>query len=453
MRPGDQFSSRRIRRRRPTGGRTGFLERLERRAVLDGGSLFPPFLPPLRDNVVVAPPPAAVAGLKVMLPANVPNGLPAMARIAAVDAAGMPVFGFSGSVTISSSDAAASLPATVKLVGGSAVVPVTFRTAGSQTLTATDAADSGRSATATTTVAAPLAATTLTVLLPAQTRAGLPTMVTVLAVDASGRPVPTFSGTASVASSDAGAALPLVEVIFRNGRATFQATFATAGAQTLTVSTLSDPKVSGTASTTVSAQPTVASFAVVMPPRVLAGTSVTASVFAMDANRRPIRGYEGTATVTSSDPAAILPASVTFQNGRAMMQVTLATVGNQSVSVRGGTAGDIVGSATAAVAPAPVLSAFTVRLPKVVLTGVPVMVALSAVDADGRPLGGYSGTVSLTSTDAAAVLPSTVTFVNGRAYARVTFKTLGEQSITATSGAISGSGKTQVGEVSVTPPA
>jgi len=453
MRPGDRSRPGRIHQRRPAAERAGFLERLERRAVLDGGSVFPPFLPPLLDNVVVAPPPAAVVGLKVTLPANVPNGLPVMARISAVDAAGMPVFGFSGSATISSSDTAATVPATVKLVGGSAFVPVTFRTAGSQTLTATDAVDATRSATATTTVAAPLVATKLTVLVPAQTRAGVPTTVTALAVDASGRPVPTFSGTATVASSDAGAALPLVEVIFKNGRATFQATFATAGAQTLTVSSLSDPKVSGTASTTVSAQPTVASFAVVMPPRVLAGVSVSAAVVAMDASRRPIRGYDGTATVTSSDPAAILPASITFKNGRAVMQVTLATAGNQSVSVRGGAAGDIAGSATVAVVPAPVLSAFTVRLPKAVLTGVPVMVALSAVDADGRPVWGYSGTVSLTSTDAAAVLPATVTFVNGRAYARVTFKTLGEQSITATSGAISGSGKTQVGEVSVTPPA
>lgn len=442
-----------VRPRRSATKPMGFLEHLEPRAVLDGGSLSLPFLPPLFDAVVVAPPPAAVAGLKVTLPANVPNGMPTVARIAAVDAAGLPVFDYSGSASISCTDTAATFPATVKLVGGRAFVPVTFRTAGSQTLTVTDSTDESRSAAATTTVAASLVAARLTVLMPSQTRAGAPTMVTALAVDASGRPVPTFTGTATVTSSDPAAALPLVEVSFTNGRAIFQATFATVGTQTVTVATLSDPKVSGTATTTVAAQPTLASFVVVMPPRVLAGTPVSAAVVAMDASRRPIWGYEGTATVTSSDAVAILPVSVTFKNGRAVVQVTFATLGDQSVSVRGGAAGDIVGTATAAVVAAPVPSSFTVKLPRIVLAGVPVTVALAAVDAGGRPAWGYSGTISLASSDAAAVLPATVTFVNGRAYARVTFKTLGEQSITAVSGAISGSGKTQVGEVAVMPPA
>jgi len=289
--------------------------------------------------------------------------------------------------------------------------------------------------------------------MPTQTRAGVPTTVAALAVDAGGRVVTTFNGTATVASTDTAATLPLIEVIFKAGRATFQVTLATAGRHSVTVASLSDPKVSGTASTTVVVPSTLASFAVVMPPRVLAGEPVRAGVIAMDASGRPIPGYTGTATVTSSDPGAILPGTVTFLNGRAVVRVTFATAGDQTVSVRGGAAGNIVGSATAAVVAAPVLSSFTVRLPRTVLTGVPVTVALSAVDATGRPVWGYSGTVSLTSTDAAAVLPATVTFVNGRAYARVTFKTLGEQSITATSGAISGSGKTQVREVSVTPPA
>jgi hypothetical protein len=44
-----------------------------------------------------------------------------------------------------------------------------------------------------------------------------------------------------------------------------------------------------------------------------------------------------------------------------------------------------------------------------------------------------------------------VKFVNGRALARVTFATLGEQTITASSGTLTGSGTTLVGEVAVTP--
>jgi len=215
--------------------------------MLSGTSIgvLPP--PPTDGTVVVAPPVVgvAVAGLRLMLPGSVPNGVPTMAMISAVDAAGLPVFTSTGTVTLASSDASATLPSSVKLVNGRAMVPVTFRTAGAQTLTATDAADPTRVATASTIVSAPVTATRVLVLIPAQTRAGVPTTVTAVAVDAAGRPVPSFSGTATVASSDQAASLPLVEVPFRNGRATFQVSFATSGSQTVTVTSLAVKVVEG----------------------------------------------------------------------------------------------------------------------------------------------------------------------------------------------------------------
>ena len=441
----------RARRRKQISGFVG-LEQLEPRAVLSGDGLLATLPLPTDGPLVVTPPTAAAAtGFRLMLPPAAPNGMPVAAMIGAMDAAGLPVFSFNGSVTLTSSDSAATFPASVTLVNGRAFVPVTFRTAGTQTLTATDAADAARTTTASTTVSAPAVATKLLVFLPPQAKAGVATAVTVLAVDAAGRPVSSFNGSATVASSDSAASLPLVEVLFKSGRATFEATFATAGRQTLTVTSLGDSKVTGTAATTVAAPQTLASFLVMVPPRVLAGTAVNIAVIAMDANKRPIPSYAGSATLVSSDTAATLPVSVTFKAGRAVARVTFATTGSQSLTVRGGVAGDVAGTATTAVAPAPVAAKLAVMLPRAVPAGTPILAMLVALDAQGKPVPNFTGTASLASSDAAARLPTSVTFVNGRAVARVVFSTLGEQTLTATSGVLIGSGATQVGQVTIQP--
>lgn len=430
----------------------GSVERLEPRGMLSGiGITLVP--PPPADGVVVAPPTTEVAPLQVSLqlrmPSSAPNGLPVAAVISAVDAAGRPLFSASGSVTVTSSDAAATFPATVQLRNGRALVPVTFRTAGPQTLTVTDALVADRTATASTTVAPPVVTTKLLVMIPPQVRAGMPTTVTALAVDAAGRLAPTFSGTATVTSSDAAASLPMVEVLFKNGRATFPVSFATVGKQTVTVTSLGDSQVAGIGSTNVAAPQALSSFLVMVPPRIVTGTPVNVAIIALDAAKQPIRGYTGTVTLASSDTAATLPTTVTFTSGRAIARVTFASLGSQTLSVRGGVADDIVGAATVTVVAAPVATRLAVMLPRAVLVGVPVFVTIVALDDAGRPTMNASGSVTLASTDTAVVFPASVTFVNGRAMLRVVFGTLGGQTLTATSGSISGTSTTQVGEVTI----
>lgn len=434
----------------------GSVERLEPRGMLSGiGITLVP--PPPADGVVIAPPTTAVApiqvslqvSLQVRMPSSAPNGLPVAAVISAVDAAGRPLFSASGSVTVTSSDAAATFPATVQLRNGRALVPVTFRTAGPQTLTVTDALVADRTATASTTVAPPVVATKLLVMMPPQVRAGMPTTVTALAVDAAGRPAPTFSGTATVTSSDAAASLPMVEVLFKNGRATFPVSFATVGKQTVTVTSLSDSQVAGIGSTNVAAPQALSSFLVMVPPRIVTGTPVNVAIIALDAAKRPISGYTGTATLASSDAAATLPTTVTFTSGRAIARVTFASPGSQTLTVRGGVAGDIVGAAAVTVVAAPVVTRLAVMLPRAVPVGMPVLVTIVALDDAGRPIMNTNGSVTLASSDSAAKFPASVTFVNGRATLRVVFGTLGAQTLTATSGSISGTSTTQVGEVTI----
>lgn len=305
-------------------------------------------------------------------------------------------------------------------------------------------------------VVLPVARETLRILMPPQVRAGVPINVTAVAVDAAGKQLRSFNGSATVASSDPAANLPMIEVMFRNGRASFQVSLATAGQQSVTVTSLGETPVSGTASTRVAAQPTVTSFLIAMPPRVVTGTPVNVGIVALDAARRPVPGYSGTVTLSSNDSAATLPESVTFLNGRASARVTFATAGSQSLSVRGGAAGEITGTVTTTVTAAPVVTRFAVMLPRAIPVGVPFTVTLLALDAQGRSVPSHGGTATLTSTDAAATLPATVTFVNGRATARVVFATLGQQTLSASqqtpsapSGSIVGSGTTQVGEVTI----
>ena len=315
-----------------------------------------------------------------------------------------------------------------------------------------DAADVARPVVISPPTISPVAVARLRLTIPPQVRAGTPTLMTAVAVDAAGRPVPTFTGSATVSSSDGAATLPLIEVIFRNGRASFAVTFATAGRQTVTLTSLADPTITATASTSVTASPTLAAFLVAMPRRVDAGKPVSVSIAAVDAANRPIPGFTGTASLASSDSAATLPASVNFVNGRATARVTLATPGSQSVTVRGGLTGDIVATAVTQVVATPVAVAFTVTLPKAAAVGLPVIATIVAVDAQGRPVPTFSGTATLSSSDSAATLPPSVRFLGGRATVRVTFGTLGEQTLAATSGpsvggSISGTAKTQVAEV------
>ena len=120
------------------------LEGLEPRTVLSG---LPISLEFLADSVLTrlsesrlpgfegSAPIAATeaAGFSVILPSVVPNGLPVRALIMAVGADNRHA-SFSGEVSLSSSDMAATLPETVTLARGRGYVSVTFNTPGEQTL-------------------------------------------------------------------------------------------------------------------------------------------------------------------------------------------------------------------------------------------------------------------------------------------------------------------------------
>ena len=84
--------------------------------------------------------------LVLLAPRGADVGVPATVELAALNYRGQIVSSFSDTVTLKSSDSAATLPSSITFVDGVAILSVTFNTAGSQTLTATDSTNTSLSA-------------------------------------------------------------------------------------------------------------------------------------------------------------------------------------------------------------------------------------------------------------------------------------------------------------------
>src|SRR6185369_16722802 len=95
----------------------------------------------------------------------------------------------------------------------------------------------------------------LVVQLPTQVRAGMPTAVTVTAVDASNRVTPNYTGTVSFAGSTFGTILPdnYTFTAADKGQHTFQVTLPSRGSQSITVTDTTTLSITGTATVKVSA--------------------------------------------------------------------------------------------------------------------------------------------------------------------------------------------------------
>ena len=136
---------------------------------------------------------------------------------------------------------------------------------------------------------------------------GVQTTIQLLALDAYGNLVRSYSGTATVTVTDAGgtATASSTTATFTNGVGTLNVTFATVGPQTVTVpgtitlsGSLTPLTVSGSALLNVN-QPTVAeSYLALLPSVVKAGKAVTVELVAVDATGHLVQSYD----VSNGDP-------------------------------------------------------------------------------------------------------------------------------------------------------
>jgi hypothetical protein len=149
------------------------------------------------------------------------------------------------------------------------------------------------------------------------------------------------------------------------------------------------------------------------PASVVAGTSGTFTVTALNADGTVNTGYLGTVHFTSSDPHAVLPANYTFtatDQGVHPFNATLVTAGNQFIKATDTTNGTMLGGEAGIVVQPAAASQLVLSAPSSVRHGTTFSLTLTVEDAYGNVVTGYVGTVHFTSSDSTATLPADYTF-------------------------------------------
>ncbi|MGY3583916.1 hypothetical protein ACVIGB_007026 [Bradyrhizobium sp. USDA 4341] len=374
--------------------------------------------------------PGLATHFSVSLPANGTAGTPGSVIVTALDAFNNVATGYSGIVHFTSSDGSAVLPADMTLTNGTGSFNETFKTAGSQTVTATDTVSAINGTSSAETVAGG-AATHLVVSIPASGAAGTPGSVIVTALDAFGNVATGYSGTVHFTSSDGHAVLP-ADVTLTNGTGSFSETFESVGSQTIIATDTVSPGITGTSNAeTVTAGP-VTHFAISIPGSSTAGVAGSGTVTALDAFGNVVTSYAGTVHFTSTDSHAVLPANMTLTNGTTTFSETLDSAGSQTITATDTVASAINGTSNVETVTAAAVTHFAVSIPGSGSAGTAGSGTVSALDAFGNVVTGYTGTVHFTSTDGSAVLPADMTLTNGTGTFNETFDTSGSQTITAT---------------------
>ncbi|QVL31380.1 hypothetical protein KIH39_21415 [Telmatocola sphagniphila] len=262
-------------------------------------------------------------------------------EIIALNANNRPVSNYTGTVQITSSDSAAVLPATYTFTAadhGRHEFSVILNSTGSETITATDTSTSTLSGSTSVTVNPALVATHFALLTQKNVYSGAIESVTVVALDASNRVVPNYTGTIQFSTAATGVTLP-ANYTFTSadqGVHTFQITSTTIGSETLTATDTASPSITGSVTVNVKADLVATHFALIQLPSAYGSTTAQYLVVALDANNRVVPTYTGTIHFTSTDSGATLPADYTFtlaDGGSHVFSVTYSSAATKSTTV------------------------------------------------------------------------------------------------------------------------
>jgi hypothetical protein len=252
---------------------------------------------------------------------------------------------------------------------------------------------------------------------PSPTAAGAAQTFTVTAYRGSGIVNTTYFGTVHFSSSDlrvmSGVQLP-ADYTFSaadNGSHTFAADLVTAGTQSITATDTQTGAIVGT-ETGIVVTPAAASTFVVTaaPASITAGDSTTLTVTAYDAYGNVATGYGGTVHLTSSDGQAVLPADATLTNGTGTFSATLKTAGSQTITATDAVNSSVTGAATVTVTPATASYLVVAGYPSPTNRMEAHTFTVTAYDIYGNVATGYLGTITFSSDESHADLPSDYTF-------------------------------------------
>jgi hypothetical protein len=295
---------------------------------------------------------------------------------------------------------------------------------------------------------------------PSPVTAGTPCAVTVKAQDALGNTIPSYAGTVAFTSSDAQAGLPEPYAFLEadQGVHTFSpgVTLRTAGHQTVAVSDLGQPGITGQAAVAVAAAPASRVRFLTPPGDTVAGMafSPTVRVAVQDPFGNLITGSnarirlrlgshpEGSVLLGTAAVSAVLGVA-TFSD----LRLERAATGYTLVAEADGL--ESHESPPFSVAPGPLARLKVGGLPAEPAAGEPFDLTVSAKDLFGNTVPTFTGAVRVTATDPLAELPDDYRFTpadqGSHTFSgtdRVMLKTAGPQTITATDqsdAAISGS--------------
>jgi hypothetical protein len=171
-------------------------------------------------------------------------------------------------------------------------------------------------------------------------------------------------------------------------------------------------------------------FSVTAPAAVSIGEAFNLTVTALDAGNNVAAGYSGTVRFSSTDPA-FGTAGTQFTGGTMTISPEFETAGNQTITATDVVDTHITGTSNYVSVTLGVVR-FRVTSAGFAISGTPFNFNVTALDGYGNTFPNYSGMVSFSSSDGQAVLPPNSPLTGGTGTFSLTFKTAGNQTITAT---------------------
>lgn len=361
-------------------------------------------------------------------------------------------------IHVTSTDAAAINPPDAALSGGSRTFSITLKTAGTQTVQATDVPKPSVTAGASAVAVGPGPLTNFLVeqsgggAIQPQV-AGSAFNIRITARDANGNTVTSFNGTVQLTSNATMSGAPVTSGSFVNGVLASQPVTITS-AQTGTTITASDSApaapITGTSAPFTVNAGAVGTFLVESStggniPTQTAGVNFSILIKALDSFGNVNTSFTGTVTLTTT-AGAISPSAVTFTAGNngvatASVFVTKATPSATITALSGSASG----TSNTFVVNAGALSSFAVEAPGGGAIGSQLVdstfdIQIRAIDSFGNTVPSFNGTVVVSSSIGMSTgAGTTPAFTNGvlNPYT-VAMNSTGVATITATSGAISG---------------
>ncbi len=320
------------------------------------------------------------------------------------------------SIDFTSSDVVAILPGTTSLNNGHVNVPVTLMTNGTQTITALDATNPA----IIPGVSSPIMVISYQLhhfefnTIASPQVAGNSFTVTITAVDAMGNLIDDFDGTLDLSVSTGAQTITPTEINMNNGTWTGLVTLTKSSLLvTISVEDRTSPPHTGTSNQFELRPNNLSKLQVLLPGEtatpgiapgktgsvgsILAGTSLTLKVNAVDDWWNVISTVSDVVHISSTDPAASLPSNAALFNGTRQFVATLNSTGIHTISAHDVTQPSVTPGTSSQILVNPGnLYQFSIsNIAGPMTAGIPFTVTITAKDQYGNTLEDYSGSLSL----------------------------------------------------------